>query len=434
MGIFAGKILGVLVERGCRRALLVVGGGAAGFFAAIAAKMYFPWESVTILEGGSEVLRKVRISGGGRCNVTHACFDIQALVKHYPRGQDFLVKAFASFQPRDTVRWFEEQGVVLKQEPDGRMFPSSNTSASVVSCLKNRARAIGVHWLTLQGVRVLKKRGDHFFVTTTSEEFKADRVILATGSSPLGLSLAKGLGHTVIPGVPSLFTFTVASFSLSQLSGVAVPEVEVCLDGFSYISKGELLITHWGFSGPAILKLSAFGALFLAEQKYQAYLGINWIPGLSESAFVCFVRKEKKRHPQKSLGNMYFPFFPRRLWHVLCSKGGFELKKKLGDLELEEMVQLYICLAKDSYSLKGKSQYKEEFVQAGGVDTQEVSESMESTLCKNLFFAGEILNVDGVTGGFNFQNAWTTGWLAGRGGTGVQPDVFCKENSLCGEC
>lgn len=413
--------------------LIIVGGGAAGFFAAIAAKIHFPRESVTILESGREVLRKVRLSGGGRCNVTHACFNIQDLVKNYPRGQDFLLRAFAYFQPRDTIRWFHEQGVPLTKEEDGRVFPCSNTSDSVVSCLQKKAHVLGVHCLVHQGVRCIKKLGGHFVITTTDTEFAAERVILATGSSPGGLSFAKQLGHNIITGVPSLFTFTIAPFCFEQLSGVAVPQVEIRLDGFSYTSTGALLITHWGFSGPAVLKLSAFGAVFLAKRQYKARVFINWIPGLLERDFIRFVNKEKKNHAKRSLGNIYFPFLPRRLWHALCVQGGFELHQKIHELDSERTLYLYKSLSQSVHLMVGKSQYKDEFVQAGGVDTGEVGEGMESLICKNLFFSGEILNVDGITGGFNFQNAWTTGWLAGsmRGVMkGMQPDVLGAKHCL----
>lgn len=358
--------------------IVVVGGGAAGFFAAIAAKTAFPDASVTLHEKTNKVLSKVRISGGGRCNVTHACFDPKLLVKNYPRGSKELLGPFHRFQPADTVEWFSERGVELKTEADGRMFPTTNSSETIIDCLLNEAKRVGVE-IKLQSKLSLN-------------ELKADRLILATGSAKGGYEIAKHFGHTIQSPVPSLFTFNIPDFPLESLSGISLENVCLKLEGTKLVQEGPLLITHWGFSGPAALKLSAFGARYLAEQNYEVQLCIDWLPQFSVDELM----------PLLTLKNLRSVPLPKRLWRLLCGV------QKLNPRKLCEKLKA------DRYLVKGKTTNKEEFVTCGGVTLSEVNfKTMESKLHPGLYFCGEILDIDGITGGFNFQNAWTTGWIAG---------------------
>lgn len=387
--------------------ILVIGGGAAGIFAAISAKQAYPKARIALLEKSGVLLSKVRISGGGRCNVTHACFDPNLLVQNYPRGFRELKGPFHHFQPQDTIRWFESRGVPLKVEGDGRIFPVSNQSSSIIHCLLTEAQKLGVELHLRQRIASILSIPEGFQVGP----FQSQKLILATGNSPEGHRWAESLGHTIEPAVPSLFTFNVPNSPLKELSGVSVEEVELEIRGSSFKQKGPLLITHFGFSGPAALKLSAWGARFLHEKEYQVELAICWLPSLTESQIFEQLVQAKRDIPQKMLPPLFH--LPKSLWQEL-SKQLCLTEKRLNDISLKELQQFARKLREDLYQVQGKTTHKEEFVTCGGVCLKEVQfKTMESKVCPGLHFAGEILDIDGVTGGFNFQNAWTTGFLAG---------------------
>lgn len=383
--------------------LIVVGGGAAGLFASIHAKLTHPNAKVALLEKTAVLLAKVRVSGGGRCNVTHSCFDPSLLVQNYPRGGAELRGPFHRFQPKDTVEFFESRGVLLKTEADGRMFPITDSSQTIIDCLLSEAKDRGVEILLRQRIEKIVKNQEGFEVGAHCTK----KLILATGSSSEGHAWATQLGHTIQPPVPSLFTFNVPTSSLNSLSGIAVEKTELKILDTPLMQKGALLITHFGFSGPAVLKLSAWGARILAEKKYQATLSINWLPDLKQPLQI--LRQLKLSSPEKTLLSLN-PFqFPKNLWKALLND-----ERRLNDISLKELQVLTEKLSSDLYQIEGKTTHKEEFVTCGGVTLKEVQfKTMESKICPGLYFAGEILDIDGVTGGFNFQSAWTTGYLAG---------------------
>lgn len=383
--------------------IAIVGGGAAGFFAAIRAAEIHPSTKVVLFEKTNAPLAKVRISGGGRCNVTHSCFDPKILASHYPRGHRELLGPFTRFQPKDTIEWFTSRGVSLKTEKDGRVFPASNSSQSIIDCLFSEAHKRNVEIRVQTKIEKIEKG---FSITTDTEVFPCDKLILATGGSPQGHVLAKSLGHNIISCVPSLFTFNVPHSSLSELSGVAVEDVSIQIKGTPLLERGAILITHFGFSGPCVLRLSAWGARIFHEKNYEVELIINWIPKLNPKEEL---HHQKKTFPRQLLSSVHpFPL-PKRLWEKFCEP----FAKRLADLSNKEIEILSAKLSNDVYRISGKTLNKEEFVTAGGVDLKEVNfKTMESKLCPGLFFAGEILDIDGVTGGFNFQNAWTTAWIA----------------------
>ena len=407
--------------------ITVIGGGAAGFFSAITCAKTYPQARVTLLEAGRQLLAKVRISGGGRCNVTHACFDPGVLVQNYPRGGKALRGAFSRFQPRDTVEWFADRGVQLKTEEDGRMFPITDDSATIVNCLIRAAEDAGVRIRTGDAVVSVKKlmgngaedgRGDiasMFEVELKSgESFKCDRLLLATGSNPSGFKWAKELGNTVELPVPSLFTFNIADSRIKDLAGVSVPNAKVKLPGAKLEQSGPLLITHWGLSGPGVLKLSAWGARFLHDRHYKTNVLINWLPQYNAEVLrQQLVGVKSQLSHRLIVSSCPFPM-PRRLWERLTSSIGIDDQKRWADLPNKAIDKLLLELVQGEYQIAGKGAFKEEFVTCGGVNLKEVDfKTMESRRCPGLFFAGEILDIDGVTGGFNFQSAWTTAWLAG---------------------
>jgi len=407
--------------------ITVIGGGAAGFFSAITCAKTYPQARVTLLEAGRQLLAKVRISGGGRCNVTHACFDPCVLVQNYPRGGKALRGAFSRFQPRDTVEWFADRGVQLKTEEDGRMFPITDDSATIVNCLIRAAEDAGVRIRTGDAVVSVKKlmgnsaedgRGDiasMFEVELKSgESFKCDRLLLATGSNPSGFKWAKELGNTVELPVPSLFTFNIADSRIKDLAGVSVPNAKVKLPGAKLEQSGPLLITHWGLSGPGVLKLSAWGARFLHDRHYKTNVLINWLPQYNAEVLrQQLVGVKSQLSHRLIVSSCPFPM-PRRLWERLTSSIGIDDQKRWADLSNKAIDKLLLELVQGEYQIAGKGAFKEEFVTCGGVNLKEVDfKTMESRRCPGLFFAGEILDIDGVTGGFNFQSAWTTAWLAG---------------------
>lgn len=419
--------------------VVVVGGGAAGYFAAIACAETNPTLRVLILERNANVLGKVRVSGGGRCNVTHACYDPAELVTFYPRGAQALRGPFSRFQPRDTVAWFESRGVPLKTERDGRIFPISDDSATIVHCLIAAARDAGVvlrSGVKISDVRFQKPEAgtEVRFVVRLSNGtvIECRRLLLATGSGGAGWRWAQVMGHTIVPPVPSLFTFQIANGSgriderLEGLAGVSVERATVQLvteAGMPSLAPlhtlrhtGPVLITHWGLSGPAVLKLSAFGARVLHECGYSATLELNWLPDLNADELLHQLNELKRTHGGQ-LVSTHAPFnaLPQRLWKRLCAAAGIFDEQRWAKLPKANLLRLADELQRGRYRIDGKGEFKEEFVTCGGVDLDEVNfRTMESRIVPGLHFAGEILDIDGVTGGFNFQSAWTTGWLAGK--------------------
>ncbi|WP_341732969.1 NAD(P)/FAD-dependent oxidoreductase [Microcoleus sp. EPA2] len=408
--------------------ITVVGGGAAGFFSAITCAKMYPQARVTLLEAGRQLLAKVRISGGGRCNATHACFDPAILVQNYPRGGKALRGAFTRFQPRDTVEWFASHSVTLKTEADGRMFPVTDDSATIVNCLIRAAEDAGVQIRTGDAVVLVKQLtwdiGEDGHAPSTAprfeielksgEKLKCDRLLLATGSNPSGFKWAKDLGHTIELPVPSLFTFNISDSRIQDLAGVSVANAKVKLPGAKLEQSGPLLITHWGLSGPAVLKLSAWGARFLHDRHYRAPVLINWLPQYNPEVLRQQLLGVKSQLSHRLVvSSCPFPI-PRRLWERLTSAIGIDEPKRWADISNKTLDKLLQELVQGEYQITGKGAFKEEFVTCGGVNLKEVDfKTMESRRCRGLYFAGEILDIDGVTGGFNFQSAWTTAWLAG---------------------
>lgn len=408
----------------------VVGGGAAGFFGAIAAAAANPHSQVTLYEAGPQPLAKVRISGGGRCNVTHHCFDPAVLVQNYPRGGKALRGAFSRFQPKDTVEWFTQRGVKLKTEADGRMFPTTDDSATIVDCLMGAARQAGVKIQTrspVVGIEHITESGEDSFqlqLRAQAGYVTCDRLLLATGSSPAGHRIAQSLGHTLESSVPSLFTFNVADKHLHQLSGVAVDPVTVQLkaEGLNkplqknLVQTGPLLITHWGLSGPAVLKLSAWGARALHTQRYQGTMIVNWLPNEGQEQVRAHLQQAKAQTSKRLIATYSpYPAISKRLWQYLLSRIDIDPALTWANLSKKQLNLLVQELTQGVYEVGGKGSFKDEFVTCGGVKLKEVNfKTMESKQCNGLYLAGEILDIDGVTGGFNFQSAWTTGWLAGQ--------------------
>ncbi|MEA5468831.1 NAD(P)/FAD-dependent oxidoreductase [Spirulina sp. 06S082] len=398
--------------------IIVIGGGAAGFLGAVTVACRYPHAQTIILEAGQEFLAKVRISGGGRCNVTHYCFEPALLVKNYPRGGKALLGAFSRFQPRDTIAWFASRGVKLKTEADGRMFPVSDRSETIIDCLLTEAKKQGVQLRSRSPVKSLEKLGDRFSITLkTGEILNADRVLVATGSNLLGYRWARQFGHTIITPIPSLFTFKIPDSRLQNLAGISVDRVQVRLlhEGKNKLEQiGPLLITHWGLSGPAILKLSAWGARILWEHRYHLSLLINWLPDENAETLRQKFIQIKSETPRRKMFN-YCPFsLPKRLWQNLLASAAISPAKVWAELSKKELNCAIAELVNGKYTIQGKTAFKEEFVTCGGVSLKEINfKTMESRKCSGLYFAGEILDIDGITGGFNFQSAWTTGWLAG---------------------
>lgn len=393
--------------------IVIVGGGAAGFFAAVTAARANPNNQVILLEKTNTLLAKVRISGGGRCNVTHACFDPKLLVKNYPRGEKALIGPFHRFQPKDTIEWFESRGVSLKTEEDGRMFPTTDNSQTIIDCLLKEAALTGVQIKLKQRIESVHLHQEGFLLECTeSQKIICKCLILASGSSKDGYEIAKSLGHSIIPPVPSLFTFNVPNFPLIELSGVSVENAQIKIKDTTLQQSGPLLITHWGFSGPAALKLSAWGARYLHDANYETTVLINWLPEFSSSSLNAKLLELKQQNPTQTL--MRHNLLPRQLWKHLIETSSIDPNKRLSDLPNKALTQFASRLQSDPYPVQGKTTYKQEFVTCGGIPLKEVNfKTMESSIQHNLFFAGEILDIDGITGGFNFQNAWTTGWLAG---------------------
>ncbi len=407
-----------------KKQVYIVGGGAAGFFAAITCAEADPNLSVTILERGKSVLEKVRISGGGRCNLTHACFQPKPLTKFYPRGEKPLLSPFHQFQCKDTVEWFESRGVKTKVEADGRMFPVTDRSQTVIDCLLGAAQKAGVRVLTSSRVTKISLAPDNpeqWIVTTPAADYRADKLMLASGSNPKMWAMLQEIGHKTIAPVPSLFTFNIKDERIKDLAGLSVPNALVKVTGTKLEASGPLLITHWGLSGPGVLKLSAWGARLLNEKQYDFNLQVNWLGKINYNEAEQALRKIKEENRLRLV--IKYPQFdlPRRFWQRLIAAAGIEEDRKWADLAKKQFNKLVTELTQGTYAVKGKSTFKDEFVTAGGVFLKEVNfKTFKSRKLPNLFFAGEVLNIDAVTGGFNFQAAWTGGWLAGRAMAGVE--------------
>ncbi|MFT7350990.1 MAG: putative Rossmann fold flavoprotein [Flavobacterium sp.] len=391
--------------------ILIVGGGAAGFFTAINIVEKNPRLKVAILERGKSVLEKVRISGGGRCNVTHACFVPNDLVKNYPRGEKELRGPFYQFCSGDTIEWFEKHGIELKIEDDGRMFPVSNSSQTIIDCFTTATNKLGIDVLTSQSVQSIFKSTDFWKVETNTETFACNNLILATGSNPKIWELLKQIGHSVISPVPSLFTFNCKDERIKDLMGLSCLAT-VKVKKTKLESSGPLLITHWGFSGPGILRLSAWGAIDLFKKNYQFVLQVNWLNDVDFESCLENLKKLKLEHAKKAVSKKA-PFdMPNRLWESLVHASKITTDKIWADLNKEQLTNLANQLVNCEFQINGKSTFKEEFVTAGGIDLKEINfKNMQSKLHENLYFAGEIVNVDAITGGFNFQNAWTSGFI-----------------------
>jgi predicted Rossmann fold flavoprotein len=391
--------------------IIVIGGGAAGFFTAINLAEKNPKLKIAILERGKEVLSKVRISGGGRCNVTHACFEPNELVKFYPRGEKELRGPFHQFASGDTIEWFERHGVALKIEEDGRMFPESNSSQTIIDCFLQATQKLNIAVLTGQSVQSIFKKDDFWKVETPNEQYLTEKLIMATGSNPKIWEMLQNFGHAVVNPVPSLFTFNIKDPRIKELPGVAT-QVTVTVKDSKLTSTGPLLITHWGMSGPAILKLSAWGARILHDKNYQFTIFVNWLNDVEPEEAEKLLKDIKHEHAKKAVAKKS-PFeFPNRLWESIALAAGIENETKWADVSKIQLQNLVSQLTKAAFQVNGKSTFKDEFVTAGGIDLKEINfKTMQSKLHNNLYFAGEIVNIDAITGGFNFQNAWTSGFI-----------------------
>ncbi|MEY3236548.1 MAG: hypothetical protein RI883_649 [Bacteroidota bacterium] len=397
--------------------IAIIGGGAAGFFAALSAKKHFPDNTVIIFEKSSKVLSKVKISGGGRCNVTNACFDNKELAKHYPRGENNLKKAFEQFNAQSTIDWFAKRNVALKTFPDNCIFPESNDSQTIIDCFTKEATTLGVEIKFNQSITEINRTENGFELITREAKFQADKVIVTTGGHPKrsGLEWLEQMGHTIIEPVPSLFTFNMPQDPIRELMGNVVENATVKVEGTKLIGKGPLLVTHWGMSGPAILQLSAWGARILADKTYQFSVLVNWLDDEKDEGLRMRLSKIIEEHGGKMIGNLNpFPM-TSRLWNFLLTKSEINPEMRWKDLGKNITNKLVNTLINDRYVVSGKTTFKEEFVTAGGISLQDVNfKTMESKIVPGMFFAGEVLDIDGITGGFNFQAAWTTGFVAGK--------------------
>lgn len=396
--------------------LIVIGGGPAGFFSAITCAQFHPDYKIILLEKNRQLLSKVRISGGGRCNVTHSCFDPAVLVKSYPRGGNELRGPFSRFQPRDTVEWFESRGVKLKTEEDGRMFPITDNSETIIGCLLDQAKKLNIEIKTECGVDKIERTSEGFFLTLSNgSTLTCDQIVFATGSHPKTYAMLESLGHSIVPLVPSLFTFNIPDSPLNDLAGVSSDPVEVSLPAIKWAQKGPLLITHWGVSGPAVLKLSAWAARELHDLDYKTKVLLNWLPDLSEDQLRQLLLTSKQAMSTKFVGTEALEGLPKQLWKKMVLLAGIGNEQRWANITNKQLQSLVDQIKGMTLQVNGKTTYKQEFVTSGGVSLKEVNfKTMESRLCPGLYFAGEVLNIDGITGGFNFQNAWTTGWISGQ--------------------
>lgn len=399
--------------------LAVIGGGAAGFFGAINAARLNPGMRVIIFERSREVLSKVRISGGGRCNVTHHCFDPEVLSKAYPRGEKELRWAFEQFQAKDTIDWFEQRGISLKTESDGRIFPTTDDSATIINCLKSEAKKHKVEVRTKASVEeVLPTENNGYQIHIRGEEsIKADAVLIATGGSNRSsrYDWLRELGHSIVDPVPSLFTFNFRHKIFEDLAGISVPDASVAIKGTNFQHEGPILITHWGLSGPAVLKTSAWAARYLYEQEYRFTIQVNWLHPKKGQDVRQTLKQLRETNARKLVTKQdRFPL-PSRLWERFLELAEIDRGLRWAGLSNQQVHHLVQQLTRAQYAIQGKTTYKDEFVTSGGIPLREVNMgTMENKICPNLYFAGEVLNIDGITGGYNFQSAWTTGWIAAR--------------------
>lgn len=398
-----------------KKRVIVIGGGAAGFFAAVNAAALLPAHEFAILEQSPAVLSKVKISGGGRCNLTHACFEPRELTGYYPRGNKALMGPFTRFMTGDVMGWFEYRGLALKIEDDGRIFPQSDQSQSVIDCLTAEARQHNVQVKTRQQVQDFQFQDGQWSVLTREETYRADALIVATGSSKAIWKKLAEMGHHIIDPVPSLFTFNIKDPRIEGLQGLAVASAGLSITGAKLQAEGPLLITHWGMSGPAILKLSAWGARKLFDLDYKFSLEVNWLPGKKRAAVEAELNQYRQDQAKKQIHSRPQFGLPQRLWRALAAVSGVNEEQRWAELSNKQAAALVGELTGGSYEVDGKSTFKEEFVTAGGVDLKEVNfKTMESKHFPSLYFAGEVLDIDAVTGGFNFQAAWTTAWIAAQ--------------------
>ncbi|MDG1226979.1 MAG: NAD(P)/FAD-dependent oxidoreductase [Polaribacter sp.] len=392
--------------------VIIIGGGAAGYFTAINAKENNPELDITILEKGKDVLQKVKISGGGRCNVTHACFEPKELVKFYPRGEKELLGPFHKFMTGDTFEWFENRGIPLKIEGDNRVFPEANTSQAIIDCFQNAVDDLGIKVLKNCGVNSVSQQEDKWVVNTKKQVFEADKLVIAAGSSKKVWDLCETLDHAIVAPVPSLFTFNINDKRLVDLLGTSVPNATVTISSTKLEASGPLLITHWGMSGPAVLKLSAFGARILADKNYQYNVEVNWLSRPTDKVLNVLLNLKKKEPRKTAILKSPFTEVSKRLWERFVTAAGIKGNQNWADLTTIQLEHLANQLTKGVFNANGRTTFKDEFVTAGGVDLKEINfKRFESRKHKNLFLVGEILNIDAVTGGFNFQNAWTGGYI-----------------------
>ncbi len=393
--------------------ILIVGGGAAGCFASLCVKDLHPDQEVFLFERSAKLLQKVRISGGGRCNVTHGCFDPKILINNYPRGSQELLGGFSRFQPRDMIDWLAQRGVRVKQEADGRIFPSTDSSDTIIQCFFEEMDRLGVRRYVRTLATKIEKIGESFHIDDGKEKWTGKALILATGSDPTGWQYASMFGHTIVPPVPSLFALNGSHFPLSSFAGTTLPHVRI--GAWNHVQEGALLLTHRGWSGPAALRLSAFGAREFAAAQYQTTLWIDWLPDHSLEEWTLRLFREAQQHPHRQLHNVRYGQLTHQLILYFLEREQLDPYLPLSRVRKDQILRLFRKLKYDEYEMEGKTTHREEFVTAGGVSRNEISWTrMASKRCSGLFFCGEILDVDGVTGGFNFQHAWTSGWIAGR--------------------
>lgn len=398
--------------------IAIIGAGAAGIFAAITCAEANPEAKVVVFEKSSKLLSKVKVSGGGRCNVTHACFDRNVLVQNYPRGERELKSPFSKFFTLDVIKWFENNGVKLKTEADGRMFPVTDDSQTIIECLLQKAQALGIIIKTNSGISAVEKTDNGFDLTfQTGEKYSCDKLIIATGGHPelKSYDWIVRLGISIVPPAPSLFTFNIPNSPFKGLEGTSFNSCKVKIIKTKLEETGPLLITHWGLSGPVVLKLSAWGAIALKEMNYDFTVALSFLPDRNEEELRDYFLQQKVSSPTKKIINSKFDNLTNRFWERLCSISNITDDLNWASINKQQLNALVQNLVNHQLHVKGKTTFKEEFVTAGGVDLKEIDmQTMQSKKIQGLFFAGEVLNVDGITGGFNFQNAWTTGWIAGR--------------------
>ena len=400
-----------------KKHIVVIGGGAAGFYGAIRAAELNPDALITIVEKTPKLLGKVKVSGGGRCNLTHNCFGPVPLAANYPRGQKLLKQLFYTYGAAETCQWFEKRGLPLVAEPDGRMFPVTNSSQSVIDLFLREAQQKNIQIITGTGVQAISRGDDGIFeLQAGQQKISADKVLVTTGGAPKPEAydwLAK-LGHTIEAPVPSLFTFNIPDKELHQLAGISVPNATVRIETTKLIYVGPLLITHWGLSGPAVLKLSAFGARWINEEHYKFGIQVRWVAEEKEEQLRTNLQDYSRHNPKQQVLKHPLYELPLRLWQFLCTKAGVEQEQRWLDLSKKTTNRLLEVLYRDPYGVSGKTTFKEEFVTCGGVSLADVNPAtMESRVVPGMYFAGEVLDIDGITGGFNFQSAWTTAWIAG---------------------